>query len=155
MKQLAVRGFDSEMDTFISRETAATGGKITITRTWTRDCRQCQGSGRSAMMKCGSCEGIGRDEACEHFQVTIPRSVPAGQTLRLRGKGEPSPNGGERGDLLIKVLFYPDHEKRSGATSLPPNQRAALPPAAPRAIPNGDRVSLPGKKKGGFLGWGR
>ncbi len=35
--------------------------------------------------------------------VKIPAGTVDGQTLRLRGLGEPSPNGGENGDVLITI----------------------------------------------------
>jgi molecular chaperone DnaJ len=36
-------------------------------------------------------------------KVKIPAGVSDGQKIRLRGKGEPSPDGGEAGDLVITV----------------------------------------------------
>lgn len=35
--------------------------------------------------------------------VAIPPGVEEGQTLRLKGKGEPAPQGGEAGDALIEI----------------------------------------------------
>jgi molecular chaperone DnaJ len=37
------------------------------------------------------------------LQVKIPAGVADGQKIRLRGKGEPSPDGGETGDLVLTV----------------------------------------------------
>lgn len=39
----------------------------------------------------------------ESVEVTIPAGIESGKTLRLRGLGDPSPNGGSAGDLLITV----------------------------------------------------
>lgn len=39
----------------------------------------------------------------ESIEVTIPAGIESGKTLRLRGLGDPSPNGGAAGDLLITV----------------------------------------------------
>jgi DnaJ-class molecular chaperone len=41
------------------------------------------------------------------LQVTIPAGIEDGQTLRLRGKGAPSPGEGEPGDALIEVSVRP------------------------------------------------
>ena len=37
----------------------------------------------------------------------IPAGVANGQKIKLRGKGEPSPNGGESGDLVLEVTVRP------------------------------------------------
>jgi curved DNA-binding protein len=41
--------------------------------------------------------------------VKVPAGIISGKKLRLRGKGQPSPNGGPNGDLFIqiKVLDHP------------------------------------------------
>jgi molecular chaperone DnaJ len=40
--------------------------------------------------------------------VKIPAGVADGQKIKLRGKGEPSPNGGESGDLVLTVTVRKD-----------------------------------------------
>lgn len=39
----------------------------------------------------------------ESLQVKVPAGVESGKKIRLRGQGEPSPNGGPAGDLLITI----------------------------------------------------
>lgn len=41
------------------------------------------------------------------LQVKIPAGVKNGQKIRLRGKGAPSPDGGEPGDLVLTVSVRP------------------------------------------------
>jgi molecular chaperone DnaJ len=40
-------------------------------------------------------------------QVKIPAGIQVGQKVKVRGKGQPSPNGGEPGDLLVTVIVKP------------------------------------------------
>jgi len=40
-------------------------------------------------------------------QVKIPAGIQDGQKVKVRGKGSPSPNGGEAGDLLVSVVVKP------------------------------------------------
>jgi DnaJ-class molecular chaperone len=48
------------------------------------------------------------DQRIETIQVKIPAGVDEGQTIRLRGQGEASPDdGGESGDILITVRVSP------------------------------------------------
>ena len=42
------------------------------------------------------------------INVKIPAGVADGQKIKLRGKGEPSPNGGEPGDLVLTVTVRKD-----------------------------------------------
>ena len=41
------------------------------------------------------------------FKVKIPAGVVDGQKIRLRGRGRPSPDGGETGDILVQVSVRP------------------------------------------------
>lgn len=49
----------------------------------------------------------------ERLSVTIPAGVSDGAKIRLRGKGQPSPMGGEPGDLMLKlhVLSHPNFRR--------------------------------------------
>ena len=41
------------------------------------------------------------------MKVKIPAGVTDGQKIRLRGKGHPSPDGGEAGDIVVQVTVRP------------------------------------------------
>ena len=41
------------------------------------------------------------------FKVKIPAGVADGQKIRLRGRGRPSPDGGEAGDVVVSVTVRP------------------------------------------------
>ncbi|NOZ41076.1 MAG: J domain-containing protein [Planctomycetes bacterium] len=51
----------------------------------------------------------------ETIQVKIPVGIEDGKKIRLRGQGNPSPNGGPDGDLMIKITAAPHpHFRRQG-----------------------------------------
>ena len=53
------------------------------------------------------------------LDVTIPAGVEDGQTLRLRGKGAPSPGEGPPGDALVQIVVKPHrYFAREGADIL-------------------------------------
>ncbi|MFS2242471.1 DnaJ C-terminal domain-containing protein [Microbacterium sp. OR16] len=41
------------------------------------------------------------------FKVKVPAGVKDGQKIRLRGRGRPSPDGGEPGDIVVQVKVRP------------------------------------------------
>lgn len=45
--------------------------------------------------------------AGESIEVTIPRGVKPGNRIRIKGKGQPSPYGKQRGDLYLVVALQP------------------------------------------------
>lgn len=48
-----------------------------------------------------------RGSGSETITVRIPRGIEDGKKIRLRGQGEPSPMGGERGSLILTVRVEP------------------------------------------------
>ena len=48
----------------------------------------------------------GREE--RKFSVNIPAGIDSGQSIRVSGKGQPSPNGGPNGDVYMLIHVKPD-----------------------------------------------
>lgn len=67
-------------------------------------CPDCGGSGKIIKYKCSNCAGSGFVKSKKKIQVAVPAGIDNGQSIRIRAKGEPGINGGERGDLLVTVL---------------------------------------------------
>ncbi len=66
-------------------------------------CPNCRGTGKIIKEKCTSCYGTGFISSKKKIEVVIPAGIDSGQSVRIRGKGEPGTNGGPRGDLLVEV----------------------------------------------------
>lgn len=66
-------------------------------------CPDCGGTGKVIRDKCPECYGSGYVSKRKKIQVSIPAGIDNGQSIRIREKGEPGINGGERGDLLVEV----------------------------------------------------
>ncbi len=66
-------------------------------------CPDCKGSGKIIKDKCQDCYGSGFVSSRKKIKVSIPAGIDNGQSVRIRGKGEPGTNGGPRGDLLVEV----------------------------------------------------
>lgn len=66
-------------------------------------CPDCGGSGKVIREKCPDCGGSGFVKNKKTIEVSIPAGIDNGQSVRIRGKGEPGKNGGPRGDLLVNV----------------------------------------------------
>lgn len=69
-----------------------------------QSCPDCGGSGKLIKNKCSNCAGSGFVKSKKKIQVAVPSGIDNGQSIRIRAKGEPGLNGGERGDLLVTVL---------------------------------------------------
>ena len=62
----------------------------------------------------------------EKMTVQIPKGLIEGKKLRLMGKGNPSPYGGQPGDLYIKTKLFPDALFSSQEVDLYLNQEVKL-----------------------------
>ena len=67
-------------------------------------CPDCHGTGKIIRDKCPDCHGTGYVSNRKTIEVTVPAGIDYGQSIRIRGKGEPGTNGGPRGDLLVEVI---------------------------------------------------
>ena len=66
-------------------------------------CPDCNGTGKIIKEKSPVCSGTGYVRNKKTIEVSIPAGIDNGQSVRIRGKGEPGKNGGGRGDLLVNV----------------------------------------------------
>lgn len=66
-------------------------------------CPDCRGTGKIIREKCPDCHGSGYITRKRKISVTVPAGIDNGQSIRIRGKGDPGVNGGPRGDLLVEV----------------------------------------------------
>ncbi|SFG13645.1 molecular chaperone DnaJ [Lachnospiraceae bacterium C7] len=73
-------------------------------------CPDCNGTGKVVKEKCPDCHGTGYVAKRVHKEVEIPAGIDNGQSVRVRGYGEPGTNGGPRGDLLVEVVVGRSNE---------------------------------------------
>jgi molecular chaperone DnaJ len=126
-------------------------------------CPICRGEGTIVRQPCSSCRGSGLTVAEESLQVTIPAGVEDGSTLRLTGRGEAAPGGGQPGNLYVGlhvendprferdgadlhtlvVLSFP--QAALGASVKAPSLDGDIEVAVPAGTQPGDTVTLRGK----------
>jgi molecular chaperone DnaJ len=64
-------------------------------------CSNCGGAGTVIDDPCPTCAGSGAQRSIRRLRVNIPAGVREGSRIRLAGKGEPGPRGGDPGDLYV------------------------------------------------------
>lgn len=74
----------------------------------TAACSRCGGKGKIVDTPCSKCGGKGQVRNAQDKEVEIPAGVDDGQTLRIQGGGHAGTNGGQNGDLHIRVDVRPD-----------------------------------------------
>jgi molecular chaperone DnaJ len=64
-------------------------------------CSNCGGAGTVIDDPCSTCAGSGAQRSIRRLRVNVPAGVHDGSRIRLAGKGEAGPRGGEPGDLYV------------------------------------------------------
>ncbi|HAN99793.1 MAG TPA: molecular chaperone DnaJ [Planctomycetaceae bacterium] len=70
-------------------------------------CSVCRGAGRIIVEPCSECRGSGSVREQITLEVQIPAGIDDEMRIRIRGEGEPSPNGGPPGDCYCFVRVKP------------------------------------------------
>ena len=82
---------------------SSVGGAFSMNET----CPACGGRQLVYDEPCPTCHGSGLGRSSRTIQARIPAGVKNGQKIRLKGKGQPGPNGGPAGDLFVIVTVRP------------------------------------------------
>lgn len=79
-------------------------------------CPSCRGAGTMIKDPCKTCRGTGLETKSETLKVSVPAGVDDGSTLRLAGRGEEAPRGGQAGNLYVHIRVKADPRfERDGA----------------------------------------
>lgn len=70
-------------------------------------CDKCGGKGTIIREACPDCHGTGKVRRMRKITINVPAGVDTGNTITLRGEGEPGTRGGEHGDLYININILP------------------------------------------------
>lgn len=68
-----------------------------------KTCDVCKGEGKVIVDPCPSCNGKGKTRKSVKLKINVPAGIDDGQTISLRGEGEPGSRGGPTGDLYISI----------------------------------------------------
>ena len=71
-------------------------------------CPDCHGAGETYEKRCSDCKGKGYVVRRKTITITIPEGVDTGSQIRIKGKGQASPNGGENGDIYVEFKVEKD-----------------------------------------------
>ena len=110
-------GFDKETCTKCHGSGTVTSEQRTIFGAFMSKttCPNCGGEGVTYKKHCTKCRGTGFIKENKTITVKIPSGIDNGMRLRLSGKGEASPDGGENGDLYLEfAVSNHDYFERNG-----------------------------------------
>lgn len=81
----------------------------------TGTCPTCNGLGQIIKDPCNKCGGSGFEKKTKKIKINIPAGIDNGQSITLRGEGEPGKNNGPMGDLYLEINVAEDKVfRRSG-----------------------------------------
>ncbi len=72
-----------------------------------KTCDACHGEGKIISNPCTTCNGKGKIKKQVKIKLNIPAGIDDGQTISLRGEGEPGAKGGPSGDLYVTIRVKP------------------------------------------------
>lgn len=101
------KGSDAESEMAISLEDAHRGGIHKITFQHTHTCPVCRGAGTLNNGICPKCRGRGEVIGQKTIDVKIQLGAREGSVIKLPGQGQPGQNGGNAGDLYVKLNIRP------------------------------------------------
>jgi molecular chaperone DnaJ len=101
-------------------------------------CPVCRGEGRVVRKPCTQCEGSGVDQQEDTLQISIPAGVENGSTLRLMGRGEAAPRGGQPGNLYVVLRVEDDERFERDGADLHTEVEVSFPQLA-----LGDKIAVP------------
>jgi molecular chaperone DnaJ len=125
-------------------------------------CPNCRGRGTVVSTPCKECRGTGRHPKERVLNVKVPPGIHDGQSIRIRGEGEPGGDGTGRGDLhvYVHVAAHPFLERHGndlvcrlpiaftqaalGATVEVPTLSGRTELSIPRGTQHGTVLRLPG-----------
>jgi len=102
------RGRDVEYELDVTLREAYSGARRSFYIDRQEKCDSCYGAGRKGNNLCETCGGSGMVLKRRQIEAKIPPGVKEGSKIRLKGEGEPAPDG-TRGDLYLKIKLLP-HE---------------------------------------------
>jgi curved DNA-binding protein len=103
------RGADVQATVEVPVALAVTGGKRSFEIEAQSTCSTCDGSGMwEEDHVCPACGGLGHRRTRRTVSVTIPRDVRDGQSIRLKGLGEPGGAGVPAGDMYLTIKLVSD-----------------------------------------------
>jgi molecular chaperone DnaJ len=70
-------------------------------------CRTCHGAGEIIEKACTNCKGSGRARQKKMLKIEIPPGAEDGMAFQLRGEGEMPRQGGDPGDLVVRIRVKP------------------------------------------------
>ncbi len=72
-----------------------------------KTCDACRGEGKIITNPCPTCSGKGKVRKTVKINLNIPAGIDDGQTMSLRGEGDPGVKGGPAGDLFVTINVRP------------------------------------------------